>query len=286
MCDAQSFKCDNFLSKPLCPGTVAQCSCVITVNTSYIRWNFTNLDVCPSSENLISLSQVCADNITGSCGPYLHAAIIPSGSNLCNTSILTIKADTSLDGLIIECRDPNTAIYPGALVGSVNVTIAAAPGPLEKINGSVGADWIMVSWTPPTIVPLQNYTYNVSYSNGSHTSSPVVIADNGSSVYHHNFTGLISDTLYTVSVVAVNCAGSSNVETLSNRTPVPATAPTAVPATVSTAVPANVPTAVPAQLSLLLFLQLSLLLFLQLSLLLFLQLSLLLFIQLSCYCSN
>lgn len=121
----QSFKCDNFLSKPLCPGTVAQCSCVITVNTSYIRWNFTNLDVCPSSENLISLSQVCADTITGSCGPYLHAAIIPSGSNLCNTSILTIEADTSLDGLIIECRDPNTAIYPGALVGSVNVTIAA-----------------------------------------------------------------------------------------------------------------------------------------------------------------
>ena len=40
-------------------------------------------------------------------------------------------------------------------------------------------------------------------------SSPVVMADNGSPVYTHTFTGLVSDALYTVSVVS---NGTSNVK--------------------------------------------------------------------------
>eukprot|EP00731_Ephydatia_muelleri_P011242 Em0006g136a len=50
-------------------------------------------------------------------------------------------------------------------------------------------------------------SYNVTIND---SSNPVVIAANGSPVYTHTFTGLVSDTLYTVSVVAINCAGSSN----------------------------------------------------------------------------
>ena len=50
-------------------------------------------------------------------------------------------------------------------------------------------------------------SYNVTIND---SSSPVVMAANGSPVYTHTFTGLVSDTLYTVSVVAINCAGASN----------------------------------------------------------------------------
>ena len=70
-----------------------------------------------------------------------------------------------------------------------------------------------VTWTPPTTGGVPT-SYNVTIND---SSSPVVIADNGSPVYTHTFTGLVSDTLYTVSVVAINCAGSSRVTT-SRRT--------------------------------------------------------------------
>ena len=63
-----------------------------------------------------------------------------------------------------------------------------------------------MTWTPPTTGAVPT-SYNVTIND---SSSPVVIADNGSPVYTHTFTGLVSDTLYTVSVVAINCAGSSN----------------------------------------------------------------------------
>eukprot|EP00731_Ephydatia_muelleri_P011273 Em0006g167a len=71
---------------------------------------------------------------------------------------------------------------------------------------SSSVDQLTVTWTPPITGGVPT-SYNVTI-NGS--SSPVVIADNGSPVYTHTFTGLVSDTLYTVSVVAINCAGSSN----------------------------------------------------------------------------
>ena len=66
---------------------------------------------------------------------------------------------------------------------------------------------LIVIWTPPTTGGVPT-SYNVSINDNN---SPVVIPDNGSSLYTHTFTGLISDTLHTVSVVAINCAGTSNV---------------------------------------------------------------------------
>ena len=90
----------------------------------------------------------------------------------------------------------------------------ASPGAVENIAiTSTSVDQQTVTWTPPTTggVPA---SYSVTIND---SSSPVVIADNGSPVYTHTFTGLVSDTLYTVSVVAINCAGSSRVAT-SRRT--------------------------------------------------------------------
>ena len=86
-------------------------------------------------------------------------------------------------------------------------TPPAPPNPPVVANVSVGPDQLTVAWAPPTTGGVPT-SYNVSIND---SSSPVVIPDNGSSLYTHTFTGLTSDTLYTVSVVAINCAGTSNV---------------------------------------------------------------------------
>ena len=82
------------------------------------------------------------------------------------------------------------------------------------IVGSPSVDQLTVAWAPPTTGGVPT-SYNVSIND---SSSPVVIPDNGSSLYTHTFTGLTSDTLYTVSVVAINCAGTSNGVLTSRRT--------------------------------------------------------------------
>ena len=80
-----------------------------------------------------------------------------------------------------------------------------APDQPMIVNSSVGTHQLTVTWTPPAAGGVPT-SYNVTIND---SSSPVVIADNGSPVYTHTFTGLVSDTLYTVSVVAINCAGQN-----------------------------------------------------------------------------
>ena len=91
----------------------------------------------------------------------------------------------------------------------------APPGPLTVPNFStLNETCLTVSWAPPTTggVPT-SYNVNINDSN-----SPVVIPDNGSSLYTHTFTGLTSNTPYSISVVAINCAGTSNTATVTNYT--------------------------------------------------------------------
>ena len=86
--------------------------------------------------------------------------------------------------------------------------LPVSPGPVGNMRvSSTSVNQLTVTWIPPTTGGVPT-SYNVSTND---SSSPVVIPDNGSSLYTHTFTGLISDTLYTVSVVATNCAGTSNM---------------------------------------------------------------------------
>ena len=101
---AQTFSCDASLSKPLCPGTIAKCTCTVIGVNSFMRWNFSNGTVCDN--NFIQLTQPPLCNIlNATCGPYLSAASTNVGVGQCNTSILTISAHISLDGLVITCLD-------------------------------------------------------------------------------------------------------------------------------------------------------------------------------------
>ena len=48
--------------------------------------------------------------------------------------------------------------------------------------------------------------------------SPVVIPDNGSPVYSYTFTGLTSNTMYSVSAMASNDGGNGNQTVVNNCT--------------------------------------------------------------------
>ena len=86
----------------------------------------------------------------------------------------------------------------------------ANPGPVGNTRvSSASVDQLTVTWSSSTTGGVPT-SYNVSIND---SSSPVVIPDKGTSLYTHTFTGLNSDTLYTVSMVAINCAGTSNVVT-------------------------------------------------------------------------
>ena len=52
-------------------------------------------------------------------------------------------------------------------------------------------------------------SYNVSVWSGMTVVSAVSVIAMGTITYHHTFTGLRSDVLYMVKVIASNCAGSN-----------------------------------------------------------------------------
>ena len=75
---------------------------------------------------------------------------------------------------------------------------------------STYSDQLTVTWT---FVPTAT-SYNVSINDSVNTL--VTIPSTGAPQY--TFTGLTNNTVYTVSVVAINCAGSSSPAIMTNRT--------------------------------------------------------------------
>ena len=89
--------------------------------------------------------------------------------------------------------------------------IAAAPSaPAITSLISTYLNQLTVTWTS---VPTAT-SYNVSINASVNTLVP--IPSTGAPQY--TFTGLTNNTDYTVSVVAINCAGSSSPATMTNRT--------------------------------------------------------------------
>ena len=197
---------------------------------------------CISSGNLISLPQksggVVNPTAGGSCGNLSAVTTNVSTDGYCYTSVLTNSccSESEWDHSYV-CRwcywsccgkcycDDGRWVGCYASVGviimntptSMNppLPLPVSPGPVGNMRvSSTSVNQLTVTWTPPTTGGVPT-SYNVSIND---SSSPVVIPDNGSSLYTHTFTGLISDTLYTVSVVTINCVGTSNVTSLLRRT--------------------------------------------------------------------
>ena len=75
---------------------------------------------------------------------------------------------------------------------------------------STYSDQLTVTWTSV----LTATSYSVSINDSVNTLVP--IPSTGAPQY--TFTGLTNNTVYTVSVVAINCAGSSSPATMTGRT--------------------------------------------------------------------
>eukprot|EP00731_Ephydatia_muelleri_P011307 Em0006g201a len=195
-----------------CPGSNIIYTCVLSSSALGVitAWSGSVFQCPPTNQIglLQRLSGIVQLFTPQSCGSL--SAVTTNVTSTCYTSVLTIPAVQALNGATVGCYDGNT----GTVVGSdtVKIMLATSPGPVGNMTvTSPSVDQLTVTWTPPTTggVPT-NYSVTIS--------SPVVIADNGSPVYSHTFTGLVSDTLYTVSVLAINCAGSSNGTSLTKWT--------------------------------------------------------------------
>eukprot|EP00731_Ephydatia_muelleri_P033176 Em0025g132a len=163
-----------------------------------------------SAANTLTLSQqkgASLNTVPGSCGNL--SAVMTNISGTCYTSVLTIPTPQYFNGTTVTCRDGNF----GTLIGNdtLNIKLASAPSAPTIISLiSTYSDQLTVTWTS---VPTAT-SYNVSINDSVNTLVP--IPSTGAPQY--TFTGLTSNTVYTVSVVAINCAGSSSPATITGRT--------------------------------------------------------------------
>ena len=124
LANGQTFLCDAALATPLCPGTTAVCTCGVTAGQILTQWTFPQLHPCLQKFDRIQLTQVapCSSNTSaGNCGPSLTAANKDPAiyGAACSFSTLTVTADPSMNGLVIECQNP----ISGSTIGNATVTV-------------------------------------------------------------------------------------------------------------------------------------------------------------------
>eukprot|EP00731_Ephydatia_muelleri_P009696 Em0005g282a len=193
----------------LCPGDNITYTCAFsssspTIPTIFTQWTGSGFQ-CPatasSAANTITLSQQTGASLNsapGSCGSL--SAVMTNISGTCYTSVLTIPTPQYFNGTTVTCRNGND----GTLIGNdtLNIQLATPPSaPTITSLISTSSDRLTVTWTS---VPTAT-SYNVSINDSANTL--VSIPSTGAPQY--TITGLTNNTVYSVSVVAINCAGSS-----------------------------------------------------------------------------
>eukprot|EP00731_Ephydatia_muelleri_P002829 Em0001g2829a len=136
------------------------------------------------------------DGVSNDLGIYSQLTVPPHIAN--NTNITCHKVDSNAH-----------QICSNSTIGQVS------PSPIENMKIDAFSNQLTVTWTAPSTGNIPS-SYSVSINDS--IMDPVSILHNDSSVYSHTFTGLLSETVYAISVMAVNCAGTSNVVTISERT--------------------------------------------------------------------
>ncbi|KAL5494322.1 hypothetical protein EMCRGX_G015629 [Ephydatia muelleri] len=240
----------------LCPGDIITYTCAFNSSFNSITtwWTGSGFQ-CPSfagsPANTITLSQPAGgplNTVPGSCGNL--SAVMTNISGTCYTSVLTIPTPLYLNGTTVTCRDGTT----GSLIASDTLKMQLAlkqeisgcelriasvrpvinrarlglfnsyncqtvdvnrkeKGPPSAPNIisliSTYSDQLTVTWTS---VPTAT-SYNVSIND-----SVIAAISIDSPSYTWICIRLTNNTVYTVSVVAINCAGSSSPATITGRT--------------------------------------------------------------------
>eukprot|EP00731_Ephydatia_muelleri_P006150 Em0003g398a len=197
----------------ICPETPVEVMCNTTGSSTgpYIYWTLPP-GSCPQMNDtlpvIVGRNQNCQDDMHSPCGPFIQRTV-PNWSQYPDpytcSSILTVPRNTSA---IIQCKGDDLK----------NITIirnSLTPGTLSGVLlNTTGESSLVLTWAPPTTggAPV-NFILTINDSR-----SPVVIPDNGSPVYNYTFTGLTSNTMYSVSVMASNDGGNGNQTVVNNCT--------------------------------------------------------------------
>ncbi|KAL5500679.1 hypothetical protein EMCRGX_G012274 [Ephydatia muelleri] len=198
----------------LCPGDIITYTCVISSGFGIITTQWTGSPGFQCStpgapNNTIQLSQAAGSSLNtvpGLCGNL--SAVMTSISGTCYTSVLTIPTPQYFNGTNVTCRD---GLF-GTLIGNdtLNIRLASSPGaPSGLQTTSLCTNSLTIQWTPASS-GFNASSYNISVGNG--TSTLVTTSTNAT------IGDLIDGTNYTVSVAAINCAGSSNSSSVSVQT--------------------------------------------------------------------
>eukprot|EP00731_Ephydatia_muelleri_P009771 Em0005g357a len=123
----------------------------------------------------------------------------------CRSSTLSVTPETN--GSEVKCYNANYSAFE--LLGSANVQLMPATQP-PVISLEQSCSDITVHWNPSSMGGDPS-SYNVSVWSGMTVVGAVSVIAMGTITYYHTFTGLRSDVLYMVKVIASNCAGSNEV---------------------------------------------------------------------------
>eukprot|EP00731_Ephydatia_muelleri_P033167 Em0025g123a len=196
----------------LCPEDNITYTCTLSSNSAVLTtlWTGSGFQCSRTPVNSIALPQSSSaslNTVPVSCGNL--SAVMTNISGTCYTSVLTIPTPQYFNGTTVTCKDGNF----GTLIGSdtLNIQLAYHPNvPTITSLISTSSDMLTVTWTSV----LNATSYGVCINDSANTIH--TIPSIGAPQY--TFTGLTKNTVYTVSVVAINCAGSSSPATITGRT--------------------------------------------------------------------
>eukprot|EP00731_Ephydatia_muelleri_P028818 Em0020g462a len=138
----------------------------------------------------------------------------PDTNGTCLRSVLSLSlsSDYIITGAKAICANSSVPFegVPYLSYGETSINVTVRPNPpvdvsVETTRGSLTN--LTVIWTAPP-AGYAPTSYSVSVEDGS--VAPVVVPASASMQYSHTFSGLRSDWLHTVTVVAINCGGRSD----------------------------------------------------------------------------
>eukprot|EP00731_Ephydatia_muelleri_P033076 Em0025g32a len=198
----------------ICPNTAVNYTCNVGSFAGVTLWNVPSVGVCSGTP--LSLAQgppgpglsCLTSSSSGTCGPFTVTNTPPLTSNVyCLTSTLFVVVTSAMNGLVVSCSSYSPISFTTAPVGNATISVVAPPSaPTITSLVSTYSDQLTVTWTSVSTAT----SYNVSINDSVNTLVP--IPSTGAPQY--TFTGLTNNTVYTVSVVAINCAGSSSPATI------------------------------------------------------------------------
>eukprot|EP00731_Ephydatia_muelleri_P009852 Em0005g438a len=241
----------------ICPNTAVNYTCNVGSFAGNTVWNAPSVGVCSGTtltltQAPLAQGQSClsGQSSSGTCGPFTVTNTPPLTSNVyCLTSTLSVVVTSAMNGLVVSCSSYSQASATTTPVGNATISVVdcykivtnllqsvmictiAAPPSAPTITSLIStySDQLTVTWTSVPTATSYNVSINASVNTIYNVSST------GAPSYMKNFNGLTNNTVYTVSVVAINCAGSSStLQTINNMGFEPAGPSTTVAASSAT----------------------------------------------------